>query len=136
MGTESFTHDKSQFDAAVHPSGVDVDDAEAKYADLFAEVIWDGVITPQKRQRLNTAAKVFGLKRLRAKQIEQALTAAHEARHSVAVVEEESKGGDRSVAPLARAKDPRLLALQRRIDALEKIKRSSTEITRRSLPTM
>ncbi len=121
MSDELFTHDAASFDPRDDPAGATVSDHEAKYADLFAEVIWDGVITPDKRKRLDTAAGVFGLSPTRAGQIEQALSIAHEASHQVAIVEQatESDKPPETVAPLAAAKDPRLLALQRRITVVE-----------------
>ena len=61
MADNPFHHDAAAFDPIEVPTGVNVDEAEAKYADLFAEVIWDGVITAEKRDRLKTAATTFGL---------------------------------------------------------------------------
>lgn len=128
MADNPFHHDAAAFDPIEVPTGVDVNEAEAKYADLFAEVIWDGVITAEKRDRLNTAATTFGLAETRVAQIEQALTAAHTAIHQVGIVEEavgkvpvadDEDSGARTMAPLAQASDPRLAALQGRIDVLE-----------------
>ncbi len=137
MSHEPFTHDAAQFVPEAAPSGIDVSDVEAKYADLFAEVIWDGLITADKRQQLRTAAEVFGLAAERARQIEESLLAAHEARHHIAVVEQEHDEPDdgpdepkarTSIAPLVGVgtmagpapADPRVDALQARIDSLER----------------
>ena len=116
--SNDFAHERGHFDPAQVPGGSGVSDAEAKYAKLFAEVIWDGVITEEKRTRLETAAKMFGVSPARAEQIEQALTAAHEASHGEVVDETEAKERT-SIAPLAPADDPGMQALQGRIHLLE-----------------
>jgi len=128
MADNPFHHDAAAFDPIEAPTGVDVNEAEAKYAALFAEVIWDGVITAEKRDRLKTAATTFGLDDARVMQIEQALTAAHTTIHHVGIVEEAARKAPvsdaeepapQTMAPLAQASDPRLAALQGRIDVLE-----------------
>ncbi len=121
MSDDLFTHDAARFDPRDDPAGATVSDQEAKYANLYAEVIWDGVITPDKRQRLDTAAKVFGLSASRAGQIEQSLSIAHQTSTQVPIVEQvvESEKPPETIAPLAAAKDPRLQALQRRISVVE-----------------
>jgi len=126
MPDDSFIHDESTFHAADEPSGDDLSDVEARYADLVAEVIWDGVITAESRKRLSTAREMFGLDAERAEQIEKALTAAHESIHQVAVVEEQQRV-PKTTAPFARSQDPRLKALQRRIAVVE---RSNEELVR------
>ena len=50
MTDQSFVHDESNFDPAKSPTGVELSDTEAKYAELFSEVIWDGIITPDERE--------------------------------------------------------------------------------------
>jgi hypothetical protein len=125
MSDDTFSHDEEQFERGDERGGVALADAEAQYADLFAEVIWDGVITPEKRLQLETAIEMFGLDSGRAKQIEAALTAAHEAAHSTAVIEQregEEAPPQRnmpSLVPLAAAEDPALQVLQRRITLVE-----------------
>ncbi len=128
MADNPFHHDAAAFEPIEVPTGVNVDEAEAKYADLFAEVIWDGVITAEKRDRFKTAATTFGLDEARVTQIEQALTAAHTTIHHVGIVEEASRKASvsyeeepapQTMAPLAQASDPRLAVLQGRIDVLE-----------------
>ena len=125
MADQSFVHDESSFNPAQSPSGIELSDTEAKYAELFTEVIWDGIITPDEREQLNTAAKVFGLSTERIQKIEQALTASYEARHQIHIVDgSQDPGGaavdERTLAPLAASVDPRLQALQRRIAVVEK----------------
>jgi hypothetical protein len=124
MTDDSFTHAEGRFDAAALPAGVDIDDAEAKYAELFAEVIWDGLITPDKRNRLATAAQVFGVALERVRRIEEALTAAYEARHRIEVVERgtEPPSAPRSVAPLGpqAGADSARGAIERRLELLER----------------
>ena len=120
MSDDAFRHDDERFKSAEQPGGLGVTDAEARYADLFAEVVWDGVITPEKRQRLNTAAQTFGLSSERAQQIEQSLSAAQR----MQVVEKrepstESIDDEHSIEPLVDANDPRILALQKRIHHVE-----------------
>ncbi len=135
MADDSFEHDADHFESAPVPGGVDLADAEARYADLFAEIIWDGTITADKRERLRTAAATFELAAARIDQIESSLMAAHQARNQFAVVDEtqaalpEGDNGELldeeppserfSVAPLAPAVEPGMLALQKRIGVLE-----------------
>ncbi len=127
MSDDAFQHDRERFERAAVPGGVDVADAEARYADLFAEIIWDGTITADKRQRLQNAAQTFQLPQARVEQIERSLLAAHQARYQYTIVEEETNdllGGEDtferpSVAPFAAAEEPGLRALQKRIGVLE-----------------
>ena len=126
MTDQSFVHDESNFDPAQSPMGVELSDTEAKYAELFSEVIWDGIITTDEREQLSTAAKVFELPPERVVAIEQALTAAYEARHQIRIVDgsaETAAGAtpeQEVIAPLSTSNDPRLQALQRRIAVVEK----------------
>lgn len=46
---------------------------EAQYEEIFAEVIEDGIITPEERARLDRAADALGLDRERLRRLEQAL---------------------------------------------------------------
>jgi hypothetical protein len=131
MGRDSFTHDDAIFEPETAPGGKIVSSEEAKYAELFAEVIWDGVISPEARYRLDTAASMFGLEPKRAAQIEEALVAAHNMRHRMQVVEEELDEDTRvmeppisipiseEIAPIAPSEDPGVRALQHRIGHLE-----------------
>jgi hypothetical protein len=98
---------------------------EMLYEEMFAEVIEDGIITPEERQKLDKMADQFGLDRQRLRRLEQALQAAWEARHKVVIrdissephlPEEDPRA---SVVPLEPATDQRTLALERRVKFLE-----------------
>ena len=60
---------------------------ERHYEQLFAEVLADGVITPEERVRLNEAADSLGLDRAKLMRLETAMLDAYRARHNVEVVE-------------------------------------------------
>ncbi len=94
---------------------------EAHYEEIFAEVIEDGVITPEERARLHKAADALGLDRVRLRSLEEALQAAYEARHHVRVREVE--GDDAPPASIVlspqAAADPRVAALLSRVRELE-----------------
>jgi hypothetical protein len=141
MSDDSFLHDEETFQRRRFPSGVDIQEGEARYAELVAEVIWDGLITAESRLRLNTAQQVFGVPEPRAKQIEASVIASQEARHRIRIIEEDEDDDDItleappidrvSVVPLAASNDPRLAALQRRIRALEEAAHDAAEEKRR-----
>ena len=122
----SFTHDSSYFQPETTLGGVDIAEAEAKYADLFADVIWDGTISSERRAHLDAAAAMLGLESPRVKQIEEALVASHEVRHRITVVEEAVEAEELSfprrsseLAPIATSEEPGVRALQLRIGVLE-----------------
>ncbi len=97
---------------------------EMMYEELFAEVIEDGVITAEERQKLDKMAESLGLDRVRLRKLEEALQASYESRYQVRIKEmyetEEDKEGPRaSIAVLEPATDQRTLALQRRVTFLE-----------------
>jgi hypothetical protein len=122
MAHDDFSFDdETTFRQGELGGGVDLENLEARYADLFSEVIWDGVITADKRARLDRAAELFGLDRRRTRQLEQALQAAYEARHQIRVREETgtTRAATISLAPFAPPEDPSLAALQGRIAFLE-----------------
>ncbi|HEX3772711.1 MAG TPA: hypothetical protein VHV30_17650 [Polyangiaceae bacterium] len=90
---------------------------EAHYEEIFAEVIEDGVITPEERARLSKAADALGLDRARLRRLEEALQAAYEIRHHVRVREvadEEAPPASIVLSPQA-AQDPRIAALELRV---------------------
>lgn len=134
MSDDTFRHQDGHFARRRFPSGVDIDDGEARYAELVAEVIWDGLISAEGRQRLKVAREVFRVEAARADQIERSVISAQSVFHHVPVreyddLDEETfsyQESDPSVPtvgqtmrPLAPAEDPRLSAMQRRIDLLE-----------------
>jgi hypothetical protein len=94
---------------------------EAHYEEIFAEVIEDGVITPEERARLHKAADALGLDRVRLRSLEEALQAAYEARHHVRVREvsdDDAPPASIVLSPQAAA-DPRVAALLSRVRELE-----------------
>jgi hypothetical protein len=125
----------SSFEAGEVQAGVRLGRLEAQYEELFAEVIEDGVITPEERARLDRAADALGLDRARLLQLEQALTAAYESRRRVRVREvavpadagsdgaADAPKGDAperaSLTPLDAASELRAQALERRVRVLE-----------------
>jgi hypothetical protein len=60
---------------------------EAEYEDLFAEVLSDGVITPDERARLERAADNLGIDPSRLLRLEQAMVSAYQTRHKIEIVE-------------------------------------------------
>jgi hypothetical protein len=120
MSDFSFEHEQgfAQGELAGH---VQLGKFQAHYEELFAEVIEDGVITPDERARLNRAADALGLDRMALRRLEEALQAAYEARHNVRVREvadEEAPPASIVLTP-EMAKMPRLSALELRIAELE-----------------
>lgn len=81
----TFDHAPS-FDAGETHGGIRLGRLEAMYEEIFAEVIEDGVITVEERQRLDRAADSMGLDRERLRRLEAALQTAWEAHHNVRVV--------------------------------------------------
>jgi hypothetical protein len=112
-------------------AGVHLGPLEAHYEELFAEVIEDGVITPEERTRLERAAAVLGLDRGRLQKLERALTSSYEARRKVRVHELPSDDDVVTSAPplprpsaapvpaAAPAEDPRVAELTERVRELE-----------------
>jgi|HubBroStandDraft_2_1064218.scaffolds.fasta_scaffold53773_2 hypothetical protein len=93
---------------------------EAHYEEIFAEVIEDGVITVEERERLERAADTLGLDRTRLRKLEEALQAAYEARHHVRIREmadEQAPPASIVLTPQAAA-DPRVAALELRVAQL------------------
>jgi hypothetical protein len=93
---------------------------EAHYEEIFAEVIEDGVITVEERERLERAADTLGLDRTRLRKLEEALQAAYEARHHVRIREmadEQAPPASIVLGPQAAA-DPRVAALESRVAQL------------------
>jgi hypothetical protein len=84
---------------------------EAQYEELFAEVLEDGIITEEERERLEKAAENLGLDRGRLARLEDAMTAAYETHHRVRVVDIAAKKAS-SVGPLASPPPRSVPALQ------------------------
>jgi hypothetical protein len=115
----SFEHDKGFARGEVSDS-LKLGKHQAHYEEIFAEVIEDGVITPEERTRLNRAADSLGLDRANLRRLEEALQAAYEARNRTRVREMGDEDAPQSlvIAPEA-AKDPRVVALELRVAQLE-----------------
>ncbi len=125
-----FEH-SSSFEPGEASGAVRLGKFEAHYEELFAEVIEDGVITPEERAQLDRTADALGLDRARLQQLERALEAAYEARHRVrirdltvgpSITEGEdivSSDARSSLSPLAPSNDPRVSGMERRIVQLE-----------------
>lgn len=66
---------------------IDAGSLESEYEKLFTAALDDGVIDAEERERLDRAAAELGLDAARLRRLEEALLAAHRARHRVRVVE-------------------------------------------------
>jgi hypothetical protein len=121
----------ASFEAGEAQRGVRLGRLEVQYEELFSQVIEDGVITAEERAELERAADALGLDRARLMQLEQALTAAYEARRRVRVreiaVATDAHAPDdaalaaapASLSPLEGSAELRAQALARRVRALE-----------------
>jgi hypothetical protein len=120
-GDFAFEH-ADDFEQGEQAAQVRLGKFEAHYEEIFAEVIEDGIITPEERARLHKAADALGLDRVRLKSLEDALQAAYEARHNVRVreVSDEDEEAPKSIvlSPHAAA-DPRVAALELKVRSLE-----------------
>src|SRR5271154_2204821 len=86
MNEFSFEHGQG-FARGELAGALKLDKFQAHYEQLFADVIEDGVITPEERIRLNRVADALGLERSHLRRLEEALQSAYEARHHVRVRE-------------------------------------------------
>ncbi len=94
---------------------------ETVYEELFADVIEDGIITTEERAQLDRMADKLGLDRMRLRKLEEALQASYEAKHQIRIREvADDAPPEASIMVLEPATDQRTLALQRRIQFLEK----------------
>lgn len=121
MSDATFEHDAS-FERVQPEGNVRLGKLEAMYEELFAEVIEDGVITVEERQKLDKMADSLGLDRTRLRKLETALQAAYEARNRVVIRDMSAEADDEpraSLVPLEPATDQRTLALERRVKFLE-----------------
>ncbi len=106
--------------------GLSLGPLEGAYQTLFAEVLDDGVITAEERQRLEQAADNLGLDRARLGHLEQAMLGAFESRHRVRVVEEYERVGVQPSSEL-----DSVAALQARIAELEaRVRELESELRR------
>jgi hypothetical protein len=118
---------RAGFDAGPVGGGLDLGPYSDHYRQLFADVLDDGVITAEERERLDRVAKNLGIDPSKLQQLERAMIAAYEAHHRVSVVERWQAGevAAAAVTPAARAQDqrPALLAeierLRARVSELE-----------------
>lgn len=76
------------FEARAPTGGLGLGVLESQYEELFAEVLEDGVITEDERQRLEKAARNLGLDKDRLDRLEEAMTAAYESHHRMRVVDQ------------------------------------------------
>jgi hypothetical protein len=97
---------------------------EAQYEELFAEVLEDGVITEEERQRLEKAAVNLGLDRDRLARLEEAMTAAYETHHRVRVLDvSQAKRGSVGPWPTPGSTPPRPAAVVIDPAEVERLKR-------------
>ena len=92
---------------------------ESQYQDLFAEVLEDGVITPEERERLEKAADNLGLEPKRLLRLEEAMVASYEMKNRVRVIERYEEPQSLSPINVAEAGDAGRTVLQKRIQVLE-----------------
>lgn len=115
----SFKHEQG-FAQGEISEALNLGKVQAHYEEIFAEVIEDGVITPEERARLNRAADSLGIDRTNLRRLEEALQAAYEARHHIRIHELADDEAPASlVLPPQATKDPRVALLERRVAQLE-----------------
>ncbi|HVW27906.1 MAG TPA: hypothetical protein VHC69_21220 [Polyangiaceae bacterium] len=118
VGEGGFEHEAG-FERA-EAGGLALGPLESQYQELFAEVLEDGVITSDERERLERAADNLGLDRRRLLRLEQAMVASYETRNRVRVIEQFEEPA-RTLAPIeiARAGDAGRTLLEKRVEQLE-----------------
>lgn len=118
-GTEATFEHAAGF-ARSEAGGLTLGPLETQYEELFAEVLEDGVITSEERERLEKAADNLGLDRRRLLRLEQAMVASYETKNRVRVIEHYEEPAA-SLAPIqiSEAGDTGRALLQKRIDQLE-----------------
>ncbi|HEU4580682.1 MAG TPA: hypothetical protein VFS67_20635 [Polyangiaceae bacterium] len=116
---------RAGFDAGQVGGGLELGPYAEQYRELFADVLGDGVITAEERERLTRVARNLGMDPHALEQLERAMIAAYEAHHRVAVVERwqtsEELSATASAAPRADAPDllTEIARLRSRILVLE-----------------
>ncbi len=115
----SFKHEQG-FAQGEISEALNLGKVQAHYEELFAEIIEDGVITPEERARLNRAADSLGIDRANLRRLEEALQAAYEARHHIRIHElaDDEVTPVSLVVPAQATKDPRVAVLERRVAQL------------------
>ena len=99
---------------------------EMMYEELFAEVIEDGIITQEERQKLDKMADSLGLDKGRLRSLEQALQSAYESRNKVVIKElyesDEDKEGPRASLQVGQdaGAQKRIAFLEARVAELER----------------
>lgn len=115
---DDFEH-RVSFEPGELAANVRLGKLEMMYEELFAEVIEDGIITQEERQKLDKMADSLGLDKGRLRSLEQALQSAYEARHQVIIKElyesAEDQEGPRASLQAVVPTD----ALQKRVHQLE-----------------
>lgn len=125
------------FHAQAPSGGLGLGALEAEYEALFSEVLADGVITREERERLERAAKNLGIERGRMERLEQAMSLAYETHHQVRIVRSDEDDSPRPSLRLpGTEQDPRAEvaalraeneALRHRISELERDLRRAEE---------
>ncbi len=92
---------------------------EMMYEELFAEVIEDGIITQEERQKLDKMAESLGLDKARLRKLELALQSAYESRHQVVIKELYETDEDMEAPRASLQVGVDVPSLQRRIAQLE-----------------
>jgi hypothetical protein len=123
MTQQEFDH-RVSFEPGEVAANVRLGKLEMMYEELFAEVIEDGIITQEERQKLDRMAEQLGLDKARLRSLELALQSAYEARHQVVIKElyenEEDQSGPRASLQAVEVDASRgSVALQRRVAFLE-----------------
>ncbi|MEO8182084.1 MAG: hypothetical protein ABI895_24885 [Deltaproteobacteria bacterium] len=95
---------RAGFDAGQVGGGLALGPYADQYRELFADVLDDGVITADERERLDRVAQNLGIDRSKLEQLERAMIAAYEAHHRVPVVERWQAG--KAAAPSIPAPAP------------------------------
>jgi hypothetical protein len=95
---------RAGFDAGQLGGGLELGPYSDHYRELFADVLDDGVITSEERERLDRVARNLGIDPAKLQQLERAMIAAYEAHHRVSVVERWQVGAQNALALAAPAR--------------------------------